>query len=527
MMVVVRVTRTQIFTVLGEGTKMKITYGRTIIAVLTSLMLSCSLSYAQISGGGGLEVQGVEREASGVLPRPVLMGGDDGTDVQNMAVDTSGNVQVDVVTAASALAVTSTAHQSTTLTSSDDDANGTVAAVDGLTFASIHVAVGASLTGTATVIIEVSSDDATTWIAATYYDLTNANSSVAAITLSSSLDVDFLVDLRGMSDLRVRLDDTNGDVATLAVDSNAMAGPGLQRNELVVYKEDVLAVTGDLGIATLGIINTSAASKAGNGDWTTPTLDTSGAALGTLTHSGNMTAAISIAKKEDDPFANEHPGLGVLVVRDDILAANAGVDSEGDYLYQFVDNFGSTWGALTADDGVRIPADSTAGLKVDLGSDNDVVATAGLLHANSPTTAISTIELVGINEQVDASRWTDEVAIAPTGTGKLVKVCVISSGGAVLTPSIHLTFFGTDPTITLNDAAITAAEAATIRADVSLDSADYQADTTQAHNCQEIEESFDSISHVAFFLKSGQTTINSAGGDDELIQLVTWYRRDS
>ncbi len=400
--------------------------GYLTVATALGVVGPWTVAQSQISGGGGLEVQGVEREASGSLPRPVLMGGDDGTDVQNMAVDTSGNVQVDVVTAASALAVTSTAHQSTTLTSSDDDANGTVAAVDGMSFASIHLAVGASLTGTATVVIEVSSDDATTWIAATYYDLTNAKSSAAAIALSSSLDVDFLVDLRGMSDLRVRLDDTNGDVATLAVNSNAMSGPGLQVNELAVYKEDSAHISKDLGVFVLGVENADLeALTAGDKDYS-------------------------------------------------ILAVTA----EGVQL---------TW-----------PAGAT------------ILIDTFVLFDGSAETQIATTNL-------GASK-----AITLSGTGTIVKVCIIVSLGTPFAEDMSIIFFDTNPSITIEDASLTLAQAQNVQAVITLAGADFRDNFATAKiNCQDTNESFDSVSHVVF-ASEGATTY-----DDEDIELRLWYRRDS
>ncbi len=43
------------------------------------------------------QVDGTHTEGDGFLPNPVLMGGDDGTDIKNIAVDTDGNIQVDVL----------------------------------------------------------------------------------------------------------------------------------------------------------------------------------------------------------------------------------------------------------------------------------------------------------------------------------------------------------------------------------------------------------------------------------------------
>src|SRR3990167_10198663 len=50
-----------------------------------------------VTPSGVQEVEGDEAEGSGSLPQPLLIGGDDGTDIKNINVDaTTGDVQVDV-----------------------------------------------------------------------------------------------------------------------------------------------------------------------------------------------------------------------------------------------------------------------------------------------------------------------------------------------------------------------------------------------------------------------------------------------
>ena len=50
-----------------------------------------------VSASGVQEIEGDEAEGSGSLPQPILIGGDDGTDIKNINVDaTTGDVQVDV-----------------------------------------------------------------------------------------------------------------------------------------------------------------------------------------------------------------------------------------------------------------------------------------------------------------------------------------------------------------------------------------------------------------------------------------------
>lgn len=232
----------------------------------------------------------------------------------------------------------------------------------------------------------------------------------------------------------------------------------------------------------------------------------------------------AITKAEDSGILNAVE-LGSFVMRDDVLEADGAVNQELDVMPVRADNFGSAWSALTADDGVRIPADSTAGLKIDLGGDNDVVLTAGLLHADSPTTEVASLDLFnGAGEtQIAATNFGASKAISITGTGKITKVCVTTSLNTPHAEDMTLYFFDADPSITIEDADWpSVAVAETVVATISLAEVDF--DTSKALalvNCQDVNETFHSITHVVFS-HDGTTTY-----DDNDIVLHLWYRRNS
>ncbi len=177
---------------------------------------------------------------------------------------------------------------------------------------------------------------------------------------------------------------------------------------------------------------------------------------------------------------------------------------------------GSTWD--------RARGDSTDGALVNLGSNNDVVATAGLLHGNSPTTEVAIISLFdGSSEtQIATTNLGTEKAVSITGTGKLVKMCLVMSLGSIVAEDGTVFFFDADPNITIDAADMSLAVAQTIVAAVSFSAGDYLTNfASVAINCQVIDEAFHSIT-FAVYHHEGTTLL-----DDEDVEMHLWYRRDS
>ena len=177
---------------------------------------------------------------------------------------------------------------------------------------------------------------------------------------------------------------------------------------------------------------------------------------------------------------------------------------------------GSTWD--------RALGDSTDGALVNLGTNNDVVATAGLLHANSPTTLIDTFVLFdgSAETQIATTNLGASKSITISGTGRLTKICIIVSLGTPFAEDMSIIFFDADPSITIEDASLTLAQAQNAQVVISLTAAGFRDNFATAKlNCQDIDESFSSITHVVF-ASEGATTY-----DDEDIEMRLWYRRDS
>ena len=65
--------------------------------VLVSLLIGGIPDTLATHGSPTQWIEGLHAEGDGFLPSPVLIGGDDGTDVTNILVDTDGHLQVDVI----------------------------------------------------------------------------------------------------------------------------------------------------------------------------------------------------------------------------------------------------------------------------------------------------------------------------------------------------------------------------------------------------------------------------------------------
>ena len=146
---------------------------------------------------------------------------------------------------------------------------------------------------------------------------------------------------------------------------------------------------------------------------------------------------------------------------------------------------------------------------VDLAGNNDVVLTAGLLHADSPTTEVAVLLMIDGSADTDivTTNLSKSSAITVTGSGRITKLCVVVEGTSPFSEDGTIYFFDADPAINSNTADMTVAEAITVVAMVSLKGADYNDNfATIKINCQATDESFHTITHVVYE-QEGSTTI--------------------
>jgi len=178
---------------------------------------------------------------------------------------------------------------------------------------------------------------------------------------------------------------------------------------------------------------------------------------------------------------------------------------------------------VLVDSGGRFQVDLVAGV-VDLGADNDVVLTAGSLYADSPTVEVAVLSLFdgSAETQIADTNLGASKAITISGSGRITKVCIVSSLGSILAQDGAVLFFDADPAIAADAADLTLAEAQTVVAVVDFVAADYLTSfASSAVACNVVDEPFHSISHVVYH-SLGATLL-----DDEDLELHLWYRRDS
>ena len=137
------------------------------------------------------------------------------------------------------------------------------------------------------------------------------------------------------------------------------------------------------------------------------------------------------------------------------------------------------------------------------------------------------IELVGVDEQVDQNDWSGSVDFDIGSSGYFVAFALISTGGDEIQAEGKLYILDADPAISSGDTSITAAEAKTVVGVVDVASDDWDSDDN--HAIAYITDTivpFHSMDQVYFaFRLTSATSLNSAGGDNELLQLNAWYEK--
>ena len=222
--------------------------------------------------------------------------------------------------------------------------------------------------------------------------------------------------------------------------------------------------------------------------------------------------------------------MGLLLV---LLADGGydGVQAQENYLVQEDDAYDSSFlGPL----GYCVRKDTAAALATDgktmpiicdeFGNIRITGAGSGTLASNSPTTAVALLSLFdgSAETQIATTNLGASKSITITGSGRLTKMCLISSLGTPIAENGSVFFFNADPIITVDTANMTIAEAQTIEAVVSFRGADYRTNfATVVFNCQDIDEVFASITHVVYH-QEGSTTF-----DDEDLEMLVWYERRS
>lgn len=152
----------------------------------------------------------------------------------------------------------------------------------------------------------------------------------------------------------------------------------------------------------------------------------------------------------------------------------------------------------------------------------------------SPVLELGLTELVGINEALAQNQHCASVGVALSRTcsGVLRSLCFYSTesgSGAVIVPAGTLYVFDANPSVTLADAALSAAAWKTCLGYYTIATADWKSDAGgAARYVSDLYIPFHSVGTLYFaFLMTSATPINDAAGDDELLQFNAWYERQS
>lgn len=144
------------------------------------------------------------------------------------------------------------------------------------------------------------------------------------------------------------------------------------------------------------------------------------------------------------------------------------------------------------------------------------------------------LELIGINEQVDQNDYSGsvELDVSPGPqpcSGVIQQVAFIQTedgSGAILSLEGDLYVFDADPNPTSGDTALTAAEWVTCIGKCSVASTDWNTDANGGF-AKVIDEPiwFHGAASLYFVFKlTSATSVNSAAGDDEQLEINVWYQ---
>jgi len=111
-------------------------------------------------------------------------------------------------------------------------------------------------------------------------------------------------------------------------------------------------------------------------------------------------------------------------------------------------------------------------------------------------------------------------------SGEIQSILLVSSGAAVQVPAGWLFFFDVDPDTTSGDTALQLVDRQAIIGQVEIGAADWDTDATAATAYKAVAIPFHAVDTLYVVFRNESAAINNVAGDDELIQINVWYRRD-
>lgn len=252
----------------------------------------------------------------------------------------------------------------------------------------------------------------------------------------------------------------------------------------------------------------------------------------------NVLRSVSAAKPLPTSDAVTGGALGTTAdapasaVADEDTTARTGISLWKGIKNLLIDLTGLLGGTLTVDatgqGDVPITLDSEA---VVLGAGSSVIGKtqpfAALLEGGLT-------ELVGADEQVDQDDYGGSVGVALGGTysGEILSFAFYATEdgtGAVQDSAGRLIILDADPSVSAGDTALAAAEWVTILGIVQVEADDWITDANGgAAYIHDTPVPFHALSTLYFvWFHEDATSLNDGAGDDEVLRVNFWYRRDS
>ena len=151
-----------------------------------------------------------------------------------------------------------------------------------------------------------------------------------------------------------------------------------------------------------------------------------------------------------------------------------------------------------------------------------------------PIVETGLLELAGADEQIDQNDYTAAVEFAPDGliSGEILHVTLYTTetgSGAILTPAGTLLILDADPGHASGATALSAAARVTVIGAIPVSASDWQSDANGASaTITDTPIAFEEVDSLWFvWFHEDATSINSAAGDDEVLRMNAWLRRDS
>ena len=146
-------------------------------------------------------------------------------------------------------------------------------------------------------------------------------------------------------------------------------------------------------------------------------------------------------------------------------------------------------------------------------------------------TIIGADDAVGINQfsgtvDIDIGQTYGDTQVRIVA-GEIQSILLVSSAAAApIEPTGWLFFMDADPATGVGDAALALVDRQALIAQVEIVAADWDSDATAASAYKVVALPFHDVRYLYTVFRNEGLHINDAGGDDEVICVKLWYRRD-